>query len=172
MNDPAEHENDAVSSLLEALRPAAPSPELLSRLSAARPIARTVVPRSAKIIAFIPRLSMAAALIALAGAIAWKFLPAAGEDLVADSTPAAGEPASPPLATAVLAPAVLAPAQSRQRLIGWQDLGVARDEQSRPVRYVRAQWLDDETYLQPNGAPPLRQERVREEIVPVTVHTY
>jgi hypothetical protein len=53
-----------------------------------------------------------------------------------------------------------------------EDLGVARDDQQRPVRFVRARWLDDQTFLQPGGAPPVRQERVREEIVPVAVQTY
>lgn len=167
MNDSSEH--DPVASLLKALQPAAPSDELLRRLSAARPIAKTVVvPRSAKIIAFIPRLSMAAALLALTGALAWKFLPGAVEDTLADLPAATGAPAGIP---AVLA-AATGPLHSRQRLLGVEDLGIARDDQQRPVRFVRARWLDDQTFLQPGGAPPVRQERVREEIVPVAVHTY
>jgi hypothetical protein len=167
MNDPSEH--DPVASLLEALKPAAPSDELMRRLSAARPIARTVVvSRSAKIIAFIPRLSMAAALVALAGALAWKFLPGSAEDNLADMPAVTDSPARIP---GVLA-AATGPLQSRQRLLGVEDLGIARDDQQRPVRFVRARWLDDQTFVQPGGAPPVRQERVREEIVPVAVHTY
>jgi len=168
MNDPAEH--DPVAPLLQALQPAAPSDELLRRLSAARPIARTAVPRSAKIIAFIPRLSMAAALIALAGALAWKFLPAGLEGSLADVPEIRPQTGAKPPAVLAAAPA---PLQTRQRLLGVQDLGVTtRDAQQRPVRYVKARWLDDETVLHPDGAPPVRQERVREEIVPVAVHTY
>ena len=161
MNDP---ENDTVAALFQALQPAAPSRDLLRRLAAARPIAKTISPR-AKIIAFIPRISMAAALLALAGALTWKFLPL---DETQTTTETAGTSAAfaPPLAAA------LTPRQSRQRLLGVQDLGLARDSQQRPVRLMRTTWLDDDTFTPPGGAPPLRQSRMRDEIVPVVVQTY
>lgn len=159
MNDP----EDSVSALLHSLAPAAPSDALMRRLAAARPIAKTVA-RRATIIAFIPRLATAAALLALAGAVAWKFLPREEAGTLTDV------PARP----AVQAPLVAAitPLQSRQRLLGVQDLGISRDAQQRPVRLMQARWLDDETFTPPGGAPPVRQERLRDEIVPVAVHTY
>lgn len=163
MNDP---NNDAVATLLDGLRPAAPSDELLRRLAAARPISRIVSPR-AKIIAFIPRLSLAAALIALAGALAYKLLPRDSELELADNpTPA---PAVSAAGTGVLA---ASPLQLSQRLLGVQDLGIGRDARQRPVRLMRTQWLDAEIITPPGGAPPIRQQRVREEIVPVVLNTF
>ena len=159
MNDP----EDSVSALLHSLAPAAPSDALLRRLAAARPIAKTVA-RRATIIAFIPRLATAAALLALAGAVAWKFLPRDEAETLADV------PARPAMHPAVAA--AITPLQSRQRLLGVQDLGIARDAQQRPVRLMQARWRDDETFTPPGGAPSVRQERLRDEIVPVAVHTY
>jgi len=160
MND---SENDPVSALLDGLRPAAPSDELMRRLAAARPVLRTPTTRE-KVILFIPRIATAAALIALAGALAYKFLPRAGGhgDVLADSTSPSAGPLNP----------VAAAVQTRQRLIGVQDIGVTRDDQQNPVRLMRTRWWDDETFAPSNGAPPVRQERLRDEIVPVTLSTF
>lgn len=163
MNDP---DHDAVAALLDGLRPAAPSDELLRRLAAARPIPRIIPPR-AKIIAFIPRLSMAAALVALAGALVYKFLPHDGAPELAGTTPPVA--VTVPVRAATLAPA---PLQLSQRLLGVQDLGISRDAGQRPVRMMQTRWLDAETFTPPGGAPPMRQQRVREEIVPVVLNTF
>ena len=162
MND---SENDPVTALLDGLRPAAPTDELMRRLAAARPVLR-VPTRREKVILFIPRIATAAALLALAGALAYKFLPrGANNDAIAGGTP-------PESADPVTPLAAITPLQTRQRLIGVQDVGISRDDPQNPVRLMRARWWDDETYATPNGAPPVRQERLREEIVPVTLPTF
>lgn len=157
--------NDPVAALLDGLRPAAPSDELLRRLAAARPVLR-VPTRREKIIHFIPQLATAAALIALASALVYKFYPRGDERdaVVENETPAVTGDAT----TA----AMIMPLQKRQRLIGVEDLGVSREDPHNPVRLMRARWWDDETFAPPNGAPPVRQGRLRDEIVPVSVSTF
>ena len=172
VNDP---ENDTVAALLNGLRPAAPSDDLMRRLAAARPVLR-VVTRREKIILFIPRLATAAAVLALMGAISYKILPrllrsSGGESIAQEDKTGRPGPGSATYISPVAAAAV-SPMQSRQRLLGVQDIGVTLDSQQNAVRLMRAQWWDDETFTPSNGAPPVRQERLREEIVPVAVSTF
>ena len=131
--------------------------------------------RREKIILFIPRLATAAAVIALMGAISYKIVPRllkSGEKTdVAQQPLRQSSPASRPI-IAPVAVASISPMQTRQRLLGVQDIGVTLDSQQNAVRLMRAQWWDDETFAPANGAPPVRQERLREEIVPVAVSTF
>ena len=169
-----EPDNDPVAALLDGLRPAAPSDELMRRLSAARPVLRMPSLKD-KVILFIPRIATVAALLALASALAYKFLPRGGQG----STAGGGQDtlainnrtsAGPGLnATPV---AEMVPLQTRQRLLGVQDLGMTRDDQQGAVRLMRARWLDDQTFSAGSGVPPVRQERLRDEIVPVAVSTF
>ena len=146
-------------SLLDGLRPVAPSADLMQRLIAARPASRTPQAK-AKVISFFPLLARAAVVATIAGTATWF--------LMADKAPQAN-PTTTPVAAAS---AESAPQQSLQRLLGMRDLGFARDAQQRPVRLMHATWLDDNTYVPSNGAPPVREARVRDEIVPVVLNTY
>jgi hypothetical protein len=160
-----EPDNDPVVTLLDGLRPAAPSDELMRRLAALRPVLRMPTLRD-KVILFVPRIATAAALIALASALVWRFYPRGGDEALADNAPVVSEERNLPLA------AISVPMQLRQRLLGVQDLGVTRDAAQGAVRLMRARWWDDQTFTPPGGAPPVRQERLREEIVPVVVNTF
>ena len=145
--------------LLNGLRPAAPSADLMQRLMAARPASQPPQSKS-KVISFLPLLARAAVVATLAGTATWY--------LMADKAPQAN-PTTHPVAAAA---AESGPQQSLQRLLGMRDLGFARDAQQRPVRLMHATWLDDSTYVPSNGAPPVREARVRDEIVPVVLNTY
>ena len=156
-----EHDDSSPAALLlEGLRPAAPSAELMQRLLAARPAFQR--PREKpKIVSFLPLLARAAVVAAIAGTATW-FLTADRPTQITVVTP---PPATGPAADGV-------PQQSFQRLLGMKDLGFARDAQQRPVRLMHATWLDDNTYVPANGAPPVHESRVRDEIVPVVLNTY
>ena len=158
-----EHDDTSPAALLlEGLRPAAPSAELMQRLLAARPaLQRPGAKEKAKVVSFLPLLARAAVVASIAGTATWY--------LMADR-PALETASTPPTAAGPAAAA--SPQQSLQRLLGMSDLGFARDAQHRPVRLMRATWLDDNTYIPSNGAPPVRESRVRDEIVPVVLNTY
>ena len=165
MNEPEDHDPAAI--LLTRIRPAAPSADLMERLLAARPaVFEAPVPKS-KVIAFLPRLASAAAVFAVTGAVLWFSLPHNTPSDVVTSPP----PPSTPKA-GVTAFRYLAPQESRQELLGVRDLGFTRDAQSRPVRLMHATWLDNTTYSQGDGTPPVRESRVRDEILPVVLTTY
>jgi len=150
-----------ITFLLEGLAPAAPPADLLQRLRAARP-AFTAPPPKSKFLTFLPVFARAAVVAAIAGTATWYLLPGgAPQETIATSPPAANP-----------AVAASAPGESLQRLLGMRDLGFARDAQHRPVRLMHATWLDDNTYIPSNGSPPVREARVRDEIVPVVLNTY
>ena len=156
-----EHENNSPAALLlEGLRPAAPSADLMQRLLAARPALQRP-PENAKVISLFPMLARAAVVAAIAGTATWYLM----ADRATPETVSSPPPATGPVADG-------APQQSLQRLLGMRDLGFARDARQRPVRLMHATWLDDNTYLPPNGAPPVHEARVRDEIVPVVLNTY
>ncbi len=146
--------------LLEGLRPAAPSADLMQRLFAARPAIQRQGAR-AKVLTFLPLLARAAVVAAIAGTATWYLMADRGTQGVSLIPVTAAGPA-----------AAATPQQSLQRLLGMSDLGFARDAQQRPVRLMRATWLDDNTYAPANGAPPVREARLRDEIVPVVLNTY
>ena len=145
--------------LLDGLRPVPPSADLMQRLLAARPVTR-LPQRKAAVISFFPLLARAAVVATIAGTATWY--------LMTDKAAQINPPVNPVAAAA----AESGPQQSLQRLLGMRDLGFARDAQQRPVRLMHATWLDDNTYVPSNGAPPVREARVRDEIVPVVLNTY
>jgi hypothetical protein len=161
MNEP--EDNDPAAVLLTRIRPAAPSAELMQRLLAARPVVIAPPVPQSKVVRFLPRLTAAAAVFAIAGAAAWYFREP-GQPQVAHTPPPAPKPE--------VALRYLAPQESRQELLGVRDLGFARDAQNRPVRLMHATWLDDNAYSQGDGTPPVREARVRDEILPVVLTTY
>lgn len=134
----------------------------MQRLLAARPVLQRPGAREkAKVVSFLPLLARAAVVATLAGTATWYLMADRPLPVTASITP-------PAAGSAVAGP----PQQSLQRLLGMSDLGFARDAQQRPVRLMRATWLDDNTYIPSNGAPPVRESRVRDEIVPVVLNTY
>lgn len=156
-----EHDDTSpITLLLEGLEPAGPSADLMQRLLAARPTF-TAPPPKAKFITFLPVLARAAAVAAIAGTATWFLLPGGASQVTVATSPPAANPA-----------VARAPGESLQRLLGMRDLGFARDAQHRPVRLMHATWLDDNTYIPSNGSPPVREARVRDEIVPVVLNTY
>lgn len=181
MNEP--YEDDPTALLLQRIRPAAPRPELMQRLLAACPecpAAPAPSPARLTILRFFPHFAAAAAVFTVTGAAVWMCYPApdGSEHTVsvttpgnAPETPAPVENAAAPVVAAI-PPGLLTPQMSNQKLLGVRDLGIARDAQSRPVRLMHATWLDDTTYSSGNGAPPVRESRVRDEIVPVVLTTY
>ncbi|HWB04558.1 MAG TPA: hypothetical protein VG796_16135 [Verrucomicrobiales bacterium] len=161
MNEP--EDNDPAAVLLTRIRPAAPSAELMQRLLAARPAVTAAPVERPRLIRFLPRLATAAAVFAIAGAAVWHFREPAQQQVVHTPSPAP----KPEVALRYLAPQ-----ESRQELLGVRDLGFTRDAQNRPVRLMHATWLDDNAYSQGDGAPPVREARVRDEILPVVLTTY
>lgn len=157
-----EHDDTGpVTFLLEGLAPAAPSADLMQRLLAARP-AITPAPPKSKFITLLPVFARAAVVAAVAGAATWFLVPGGDPGDTIATTPSTAAPAV----------SASAPQQSFQRLLGMKDLGFARDAQHRPVRLMHATWLDDNTYIPSNGAPPVRESRLRDEIVPMVLTTY
>ncbi|HEX2748699.1 MAG TPA: hypothetical protein VHM91_11915 [Verrucomicrobiales bacterium] len=163
MNEP--EDNDPAALLLARIRPAAPSAELMQRLLAARPAPAFTRAPERKVIRFLPRLATCAAAFAIAGTAAWFLLPRDSQEVAATPPPAAQQPQ-------VTSLRFLAPQESSQELLGVRDLGFARDAQNRPVRLMHATWRDDDTYRQGDNAPPVRESRVRDEILPVVLTTY
>lgn len=163
MNNESEN-TDGVESLLGRFGPAAPPADFMERLRAARPVLSPVAaPRRAKVVAFpfLPHLTAAAAAI-VAGLATWHFMKPAVD--------APGPDGGVELAGAEVKG--MAPQQSTQRLMGVLDMGIARDEQRRPVRLMRATWIDDDIYPHSGGQQPVREARVREEIVPVVLNDF
>lgn len=163
MNEP--EDTDSVAVLLREIRPVTPPADLMRRLLDARPII-TAPAAKPKIVRFLPRVASAAAVFAITGTVIWFSLPGIEEQpRIVDVPPTASAPQTAALAYPL-------PLQSSQKLLGIRDLGISRDAQSRPVRLMHATWLDDRLYDQGNGAEPLRESRVRDEIVPVVLTTY
>lgn len=163
-------DNDPAVTLLQRIRPAAPSADLMQRLLAARPVVPLAPPAAptSKLISFFPRLATTAAVFAVIGTAVW-FTNSHDPSRQIAETPPAPPGQSQPAHTAFR---YLAPQESRQELLGVRDLGFTRDAQSRPVRLMHATWLDNNTYSDGNGTPPVRESRVRDEILPVVLTTY
>lgn len=159
-------DTEPVETLLDRIRPVEPSADLMLRLLSAKPaFIMTPPPPEAKVIAFRPWLTSVAAVLAVAGCAALFFQPKEAAPVVAAVPPVAEEPPVPALQ-------FLAPQRSHQELLGVRNIGFARDEQSRPVRLMHATWLDDDVYSRGDGSPPVREARVRDEILPVVLTTY
>ena len=162
MNEP--EDNDPAALLLTRIRPADPSADLMQRLLAACPAPAFTRAPGKKIIRFLPRLATCPAAFAIAGAAAWFLLPRESQEVAVNPPPA-----PQPQVTSLR---FLAPQESSQELLGVRDLGFARDAQNRPVRLMHATWRDDDTYRPGDNVPPVRESRVRDEILPVVLTTY
>jgi hypothetical protein len=157
-------DDDPVAALLSRIRPAAPREDLMQRLLAARPSAAASPVVKPKVIRFPSRLAAAAAILTIAGAAVWFSLPRDPQEVAVTPPPAPK--------TEITAVRYLAPLESSQELLNVRDLGIARDAESRPVRLMHATWLDKSTYGPTDGSAPVRESRMREEILPVVLTTY
>ena len=137
--------------LLGRLSPAPPKPELMERLRAARP--PEVKPRPVLLRFWLP-LSLAAA----AGVVfAWlaQAPPPATQQVVEQPKPEARQPVG-----------------SVQHLMEVADLGVVVGENDQPVRLIRTRWIDEILYAAPGGGEPVKEGRLREEVLPVSLDLY
>ena len=144
--------DDELEEHLRALQPAEPPPALLRELHAAEP-------------GKIHRLKFALP-FAAAAAIALGFLIRPDRDSI-------GIPA-PALATA-LSPSdfrVFIPIERTSTLLEVRDVAVIDREPTRPVRVVRATWLDEVIYAGDDGRSQFRRQEPRSEIIPVALETF
>ncbi len=136
--------------LLGRLSPAPPGPELMARLRAARPAEKKALP--------VRRLWLALPLAAAAGVAVAFFAP----DPPAGPQPVAGQPPPP----------ALQPVGSVQHLMEVADLGIVVGENDQPVRLIRTRWIDEILYAPADGGEPVKEGRLREEVLPVSLDLY
>lgn len=137
--------------LLGRLSPAPPGPELMQRLREARPPEKRPSP--------FRRVWLALPLAAAAGvAFAW----------LAQSPPA--EAQKPIVEQAPEEP--LEPVGSVQHLMEVADLGIVVGENDQPVRLIRTRWIDEIVYAPREGGEPVKEGRLREEVLPVSLDLY
>lgn len=67
---------------------------------------------------------------------------------------------------------VFLPVAQESTLVSVEELGVIEPEPDRPIRLVRATWLDDITYRGDDGHSTLRRQEPRAEIVPIALQTF
>ena len=136
--------------LLGRLSPAPPSPELMERLRAARPPERKPRP-------FL-RIWLPLSLAAAAGIV----LASLAYDPPVASQPVAVAPK----------PETLQPVGSIQHLMEVADLGIVVGENDQPLRLIRTRWIDEILYAAPDGGEPVKEGRVREEVLPISLDLY
>ena len=148
------HPDQEIEALLARLTPAPPDAALMARLQAAKPR-----PRRLRTILYLW------APLAAAAGIAFALLP--GNEAPASSevpsTAGNDEPAATP---------ELQPVGSLQHLMDVADLGIVRDENNMPVRLIRTRWIDEIVYESPEGGEPVKEGRLREEVMPVSLPIY
>jgi hypothetical protein len=140
---------DDIEALLARLSPAAPDEALLARLHAARPR-----PSRGRIILYL------GVPLAAAAGIAFALIPH-------EEPPAIPEPQA-----VEQEHAELKPLGSLQHLIEVADLGVIQGANDMPLRLVRTRWIDEIYYESPGGGEPVKEGRVREEVMPVSMPVY
>jgi len=139
-----------IEELLGRLSPAPPGPELMERLLAAGPPEKKALP--------FRRLWLALPLGVAAG-VAFAFL---SPDPPAAVPPVAAEAPREPLQ----------PLGSVQHLMEVADLGIVVGENHQPVRLIRTRWIDEILYAAPDGGEPVKEGRLREEVLPVSLDLY
>ena len=143
MNDDSD-----IESLLGKLAPSPPPEALMERLRAAHPR-----PRQDKRKIFLYLFAPLAAAAGLAFALLMPEAPAP----------------TPPVADAAPSPKLLG---SLQHLMEVADLGIVQGEDQPPVRLIRTRWIDEILYASPDGGPPVKEGRLREEVLPVSLPIY
>lgn len=140
---------DEIEALLARLSPAAPDEALMARLRAARPR-----PSRGRIILYL------GAPLAAAAGIAVAVLPEKAPPAIPEPHAAAHEQTE------------LKPLGSLQHLMEVTDLGVIQGENDMPLRLVRTRWIDEIYYESPEGGDPVKEGRLREEVMPVSIPVY
>ncbi|MCW1921697.1 hypothetical protein OKA05_03975 [Luteolibacter arcticus] len=137
--------DEDLEALLGRLAPAPPSADLMARLQAACPPVRKAR----------PVLHLWLPLAAAAGlTLAWLW------------------PDPPSIPEPVAEKPDLQPVGSVQHLMEVADLGVVMGEDQRPVRLIRTRWVDEILYASPGGGEPVKEGRLREEVLPVSLDLY
>lgn len=67
---------------------------------------------------------------------------------------------------------VFIPIERTSTLLEVRDVAVVDRDPHRPVRVVRATWLDDITYAGDDGVSKFRRQEPRSEIIPVSLETF
>jgi len=150
------HRDEDIEALLERLAPAPPDPALMARLRAAQPVPRRS--RGRIIYLWVP--------LAAAAGVAFALIPR-------NETPVATTP--PDIATNENLPdsaPELQPVSSLQHLMDVADLGIVSDANNMPVRLIRTRWIDEFVYENPDGGEPVKEGRLREEVMPVSLPFY
>lgn len=149
MNTPTPDEE--IEALLGRLTPAPPDEALMTRLRAARP-------GPSKIVRFLRWSPLAAA-----ACLALAFLLRGGPAAKLPETMQASAPSEAPARV---------PLESRQHLMEVTDLGVVSSAEEKPYRLIRATWVDEILYGSETGKAPVKESRLREEVLPVALTTY
>ena len=145
--------DDDLEHRLRALQPAAPPPGLIRELLVAEPSS----PAKIRWIRFaIP--------LAAAAAVALVFLLKNDRQIAAPPAFAAGPSPSDFR--------VFIPIERTSTLVELRDVAVVDRDPRRPVRIVRATWLDDITYAGDDGRSTIRRQEPRSEIIPVALETF
>ena len=143
--------DDPIEQRLQRMRPVAVPNAVMARLIAARPQAPAA---GRKRWLWIPGLAAAACALAV----------------VLFRVGGSPKPAAPQLRAE--AARVFLPVAQTNILVRADDLGVFGEESPHPFRLVRCVWVDDETYRAADGKSHARITRPREQIVPISLHTY
>lgn len=149
--------NPDIEERLQALRPAEPPADLLKQLLASEPPApgkihwlRSLSPPAAT-----------AAAIATAAAVALVALPLLRPRHAVKAQPvAASVPISPDFR-------VFVPIAHTRTILDVHNIAIIDADPSRPVRFVRATWLDDTTYAGDDGHSTLRRSEPRSAILSI-----
>ncbi len=147
------HPDDEIEALLARLQPAPPDPALMARLRAARPGPRRS--RGRTIYLWTP--------LAAAAGVAFALIPR-NDAQAQGEAPVTVENRNPANSTPDLQPV-----GSLQHLMDIADLGIVSDGNDMPVRLIRTRWIDEILYEPPGGGEPVKQGRLREEVLPVSL---
>lgn len=150
--------DEEIEALLARLQPTPPDPALMARLRAACPEQQG--PKASRKIIFLW------APLAAAAGVAFALMPrdeAQARDEVPTIVENQGSKETAP---------ELQPVSSLQHLMDVADLGIVRDENNMPVRLIRTRWIDEFVYENPEGGEPVKEGRLREEVMPVSLPVY
>ena len=138
--------DEGIEALLARLQPAAPDDALMARLRAARP-----QPKRSRRMIYLWAPLAAAAVLAIA--------------LIPRHQPVPVTPVAEKTEEAQ-------PVTSRQHLMDVADLGIVEDANNMPVRLIRTRWIDEIFYASADGGEPVKEGRLREEVLPVSLPIY
>ncbi|WP_367872703.1 hypothetical protein [Luteolibacter sp. Populi] len=138
--------DEGIEALLGRLQPAAPDDALMARLRAARP-----QPKRSRRVIYLWAPLAAAAVLAIA------LIPRDQPASIAPDMAKVEEPQ---------------PVTSLQHLMDVADLGIVEDENNMPVRLIRTRWINEVVYASADGGEPVKEGRLREEVLPVSLPIY